>query len=146
MRLVVRLISVIFIHASDKAGGGMAATILMIDDEVGLTEMLARAFARAGYQTLVANDGTNGIRLALEHRPDVILIDDNLPDVSGSEVCAYLKEQQPTVHTPIILTSGGSKVYNPWHLQKIGAHCGLPKPSPLPAILQTVAQALSVSV
>jgi CheY-like chemotaxis protein len=97
---------------------------------------------RAGYRTLTASTGQEGVEIIYHEHPDVVLLDEMLPDVTGSEICKQLKTDPQVAHIPVIIHSGGAKVYNRGHLQRIGANAGLPKPSSVPSILQTVANCL----
>jgi CheY-like chemotaxis protein len=59
-----------------------------------------------GYEVLEASTGTEGIEQTRAHRPDVILLDVVLPDISGIEVCRQIKEDQNLKDIFVILTSG----------------------------------------
>ena len=64
------------------------------------------AIERGGYTALKANDGKSGFELAKEQRPDLIILDYNLPDIQGPEVCSLLKENHDTRDIPVLfLTS-----------------------------------------
>jgi DNA-binding response OmpR family regulator len=118
-------------------------TVLVIDDETGLLRLLQMVLERAGYRALVASNGVEGVNMIYEYQPDVIVLDEILPDVSGSDICLKLKSDPMVAHIPVIMHSGGAKVFNQAHLNRIGAIAGLPKPSSVPAILHTVADCLS---
>ena len=69
----------------------MAQTILIVDDVADIVEMLAGYFRRQGYEVLTALDGAGALRQA-ERQPDLILLDVNLPDMDGFEVCRRIRE------------------------------------------------------
>ena len=69
----------------------MARKILIVDDVVDIVEMLSSYFRRLGYETLTAFDGAGAVRMA-ERQPDIILLDVNLPDMDGFEVCKRIRE------------------------------------------------------
>lgn len=82
--------------------------ILIIEDELPLQRAIAANFEFEAYDVLTANDGRTGYRLAAESRPDVILLDLMLPDISGYEVCRRLRAEGHS--TPIlILTARGEE-------------------------------------
>ena len=66
--------------------------ILVVDDHEPARFAKVQYVRRAGYRVLEASIGREAIRLALEHAPDLVLLDVNLPDISGLEVCRRLKE------------------------------------------------------
>lgn len=75
-------------------------TILVVEDEKAIADILVFNLQREGYDTLVAYDGTEGLRRALEDTPDLILLDVMLPGMDGFEVCRRVREQN---ETPIIM-------------------------------------------
>jgi DNA-binding response OmpR family regulator len=83
-------------------------SILLVDDEKMITEPLARALTQAGYQVMVAHTGGDGLALAREKNPDVVVLDILLPQMDGWDVCRLLR-QDSTV--PILmLTALGDEV------------------------------------
>ena len=78
------------------------ARILLIEDDTDLAEMLVRFFRLHGHELTVAHWGEQGVAMATEERPDLILLDIRLPDISGYEVCARLREQRKTADIPVI--------------------------------------------
>ena len=72
----------------------------MIEDEKAIADILVFNLQREGYDTLVAYDGTEGLRCALEEAPDLILLDVMLPGMDGFEVLGHIREKHDT---PIIM-------------------------------------------
>ncbi|UQA54747.1 response regulator [Polyangium aurulentum] len=81
------------------------ARILVIEDEPALLKVLDYNFKHAGHEVLLAPSGEDGLRLARERRPDCILLDLNLPDVQGTEVCRSLQMSSETRDVPIVIVS-----------------------------------------
>lgn len=77
--------------------------ILIIEDEIILARMYQRKFKSDGYETLVAYDGNEGLKLAKNEKPDAILLDLMLPKVSGFEILKKLKENKETAKIPVIV-------------------------------------------
>ena len=76
-----------------------AALILIVDDNDSSRYIKVAAVKRAGYRVVEAMTGQDALRLSRELRPDLVLLDVNLPDLSGIEVCRRLKDDlQPPVH------------------------------------------------
>ena len=95
--------------------GGAGKKILIIDDEPDLTDVVEARLQRNGYQTCVASDGQEGLRLAKEIRPSLIILDLKLPKLAGLEVCRAIREDRdstfgrtPFSYTPIIMLTGKS--------------------------------------
>ncbi len=79
------------------------AKLLIVDDEPDLRVVMKRLLEKAGYHIITAEDGKTGIKTALEEKPDLILLDINMPDMSGMEVCKRLKSHVMTKEIAIIL-------------------------------------------
>jgi len=65
--------------------------VLVVDDEQGILELVEYHLRRAGFQVLLAETGREALRLALESRPDVVVLDLMLPDLDGFEVCRRIR-------------------------------------------------------
>jgi DNA-binding response OmpR family regulator len=78
------------------------ARILLIEDDTDLAEMLVRFFRLHGHELEVAHWGEQGVAMATAERPDLVLLDIRLPDISGYEVCTRLREQRKTADIPVI--------------------------------------------
>ena len=66
-------------------------TILVVDDEPAIRDLLKYNLEREGYQIIEASDGIEGINVALEQKPDIILLDIMLPKLDGLSVCKRIK-------------------------------------------------------
>ncbi|WP_446009701.1 ATP-binding response regulator [Candidatus Electrothrix sp.] len=84
------------------------ACILLVDDDSLVLNILHYILENEHYKVLNAQNGQGGLQLAQEEQPDLILLDINLPDISGFSVCNQLKQQEKTKGIPIIfLTATG---------------------------------------
>lgn len=70
--------------------------ILIIEDEEAIAELIAESLKRQGYQVLIAYDGDQGLDLAFETLPDLLILDLMLPKLDGWEICRKLKEERNT--------------------------------------------------
>lgn len=87
------------------------ARILVVEDEADLRQILEFNLQALGHEVSSAAGGEAGLKLAREHRPDLVLLDVMLPDLSGTEVCKALKEAAATRHIPVImLTAKGEEI------------------------------------
>jgi DNA-binding response OmpR family regulator len=89
-----------------EAGKG---TVLVVDDEPTIVEIVARYMERAGYETHEAGDGPEALRLAELHDPDLVVLDLMLPGIDGIEVMRQLQEQPGPRTAVILLTARGEE-------------------------------------
>ncbi|HEX3802506.1 MAG TPA: response regulator transcription factor [Solirubrobacteraceae bacterium] len=83
-------------------------TVLVVDDEPTITEVVCRYLQRAGYRTAIAADGAQALEAATERRPDLVVLDLMLPRIGGLEVMRRLREQDYD-RMPIILLTAKSE-------------------------------------
>ena len=89
----------------------MSQQILIVEDEADIRELLRFNLEREGFTVHEAADGTQGLALARQHTPDLVLLDVMLPGVDGFEVCRRLGAQAETSHIPVLmLTARGEEV------------------------------------
>lgn len=79
---------------------GMTHRILVVDDEPSVTDLLAYNLRKAHFEVSIAADGSEALRLAVESKPDLILLDLMIPEVDGLDVCRELRR---TSNVPIIM-------------------------------------------
>lgn len=86
-------------------------TILIVEDEKDLAELLCYHLEREGYRTVTAHDGIAGLQAALDGRPDLVVLDLMLPGLLGTEVCKALKRNAKTADIPVLmLTAKGEEI------------------------------------
>ena len=83
-------------------------TVLVVDDEPNIADLIELYLAREGYRVVKAGDGEAGLRAVAEHRPRLVVLDVGLPDIDGLEVCRRLR-QNSTIPV-IFLTARDSEV------------------------------------
>lgn len=84
----------------------MQKKILFIDDDEGLIDMMRIIFRRKSFEFYSAGKGQEGIQMAVDIKPDVIILDIGLPDIQGFEVCKEIKEKKKGKQIPIIFVTG----------------------------------------
>ena len=77
-------------------------TILIVDDEKPIVDILVYNLQKEGYETLEANDGEEGVKIALEKKPDLVLLDIMLPKIDGLSVCKRIRHN---LNIPILMLS-----------------------------------------
>lgn len=83
--------------------------ILSVEDDPIMQKVLQTALVAAGYEFRLSPDGRNAMPMALAEKPDLILLDVNLPDMSGIEICRALKAEPKTRHIPVIMLTGEAR-------------------------------------
>jgi DNA-binding response OmpR family regulator len=78
-------------------------TLLVVDDEPDIAKLVARIFEKRGYRVNVAGDGAEALASVAKDRPDLLILDLNLPKIDGWEVCRRLKGDPTTRAIPIIM-------------------------------------------
>ena len=78
----------------------MSKTVLIVDDEKAIVDILKFNLKREGYEILEAYDGEEGLKLAMEQKPDLVLLDVILPSMPGFDVCKKIREKS---NMPIIM-------------------------------------------
>ena len=84
-------------------------TVLVVDDEPTIAEVVSRYLQRAGYRTQVAADGAHALASASAHRPDLVVLDLMLPRIGGLDVMRRLREQDQRRLPIILLTAKGEE-------------------------------------
>jgi DNA-binding response OmpR family regulator len=80
----------------------MAKTIMLVDDEVELLDMLKDMLVETGYEVVTAADGKDALRKVKITKPDLMILDVNMPKMDGAEVSLALKQNEATKNIPII--------------------------------------------
>ena len=102
------------------------ATVLIVEDDRAMSVALSDGFAYEGFQVEVATDGEEGLRLAHEAKPDLMILDIMLPKMTGLEICKALRDEGSNL--PIImLTARGQEIDKVLGL-KLGADDYVTKP------------------
>jgi DNA-binding response OmpR family regulator len=81
----------------------MEDTVLVVEDETDVVDLVRYNLKRAGFKVLVANTGDAGLKAVRANRPDVVVLDLMLPGMTGIEVCKALKQDKETAHIPVVM-------------------------------------------
>ncbi len=104
----------------------MGKTILIVEDEQSIVDILSFILVKEGYDTLEALDGPTGLQLALEQNPDLVLLDLMLPGMSGFEVCEKIRAAGST--TPIVMLTAREEEDDKVRGLELGADDYITKP------------------
>lgn len=104
----------------------MGKTILVVEDEVSIATLLQYNLEQAGFQVLLAHDGKEGLDIAVEKSPDLILLDLMLPTLDGMEVCKELRSLRKNI--PIIMLTARDDEFDKVLGLELGADDYMTKP------------------
>lgn len=86
--------------------------ILIAEDNVTLSRLFSKAFIHHGYEVSVVNNGTEALTMVRIYNPSLLILDLNLPDISGISVLAKLKNQRGLEHIKVIIVTGNQEAFN----------------------------------
>ena len=121
----------------------MPPTLLVVDDEPQILQVVSGILLDEGFEVLTAADGETAIKLVTEAPPDLVLLDISLPGLDGLEVLKELKELYPTL--PVIMVSAYGSVENAVKATRLGAYDFIEKPPHADNLLLTVRNALEMA-
>ena len=116
----------------------MTKTVLIVEDNELNMKLFNDLLEAHGYTTLKTRDGIQALGIAREHRPDLILMDIQLPEVSGLEVTKWLKEDDELRHIPVIAVTAFAMKGDEEKIRQGGCEDYIAKPITVSKFLQTV--------
>jgi two-component system cell cycle response regulator DivK len=116
--------------------------VLYVEDNEQNMRLVRKILVHAGYEVLEAIDGYSGLEAAERERPDLILMDVNLPDIDGLEVTARLKRLPTLAHIPVVALTANAMVGDREKALEAGCDGYLPKPVSKADLLDVVASHL----
>lgn len=118
--------------------GAMTKTVLIVEDNELNMKLFNDLLEAHGYATLQAREGMIALELAREHRPDLILMDIQLPEVSGLEVTKWLKEDEELASIPVIAVTAFAMKGDEEKIREGGCEAYIAKPISVASFLETV--------
>ncbi len=116
----------------------MQKTILIVEDNPLNQRLFAELLEEAGYTTLSAGEGLDAFALAKAHTPDLILMDIQLPAISGLEVTRWLKDDPALKHIPVIAITAYAMPGDEERIKAGGCEAYIPKPISIEMFLETI--------
>lgn len=126
-----------------SVGGETRPLVMIVEDDLFQHRLLAHQLGASGLDLLFASNGTGAFALLRHHQPDVILLDFNLPDMSGAEVLHRLKSAERTQSIPVILITGTSTKDVVVESRRAGAVDVMAKPLDTERLLASIREHLS---
>jgi CheY-like chemotaxis protein len=119
--------------------------ILIVEDNQENRDALSRRLERRGYSVILATDGRAGVSMAQEERPDLILMDLNLPDVDGWEATRMIKASPETAAIPIIALTAHAIAGDEQRALQAGCNDYHSKPVEFPRLLGQIEMLLNTA-
>ncbi len=116
----------------------MAKTVLIVEDNELNMKLFHDLLDANGFRTLCAGEAVTAFNLARSHRPDVIVMDIQLPSTSGLEVTRWIKEDAELAHIPVIAVTAYAMKGDEARIREGGCEAYLAKPIAVAAFLETV--------
>ncbi|MEC4005080.1 response regulator transcription factor [Flavobacterium sp. SUN052] len=110
--------------------------ILIVEDEIGISNFLSQGLEEEGYEVIVANNGLIGLEFATTKQVDLILLDWMLPKISGLEICKKIREKDK--NTPILFLTAKDTIQETIEGLKAGANDYIKKPFSFEELLERV--------
>lgn len=115
----------------------MDDTVLLVEDEKDVVDLLRYHFKKAGFKVEITNSGDAGLAAVQSHRPDAVVLDLMLPGMTGLEVCRALKADSETSTIPVLMLTARSEVKDRVRGLELGADDYVTKPfSPKEVVLR----------
>src|SRR5271155_4316915 len=116
----------------------MAKKVLVVEDNELNMKLFHDLLEAQGYETLETREGLQALSLAREHRPDLILMDIQLPEISGLEVTKWLKEDDELAHIPVIAVTAFAMKGDEEKIRDGGCEAYIAKPISVAGFMRTV--------
>ncbi len=118
------------------------STILIVEDNEKNMKLARDVLQAKGYATLEAVNGEDGVRLALAHKPDMVLMDIQLPDINGVEAFTLIRANAETAHIPVVAFTASVTPMDRNRITDAGFDGFIGKPVNLKEFLETVRKTL----
>ena len=83
--------------------------ILVVEDDAMMQNLMKSLLRIEGFEVVISGSGREGLEAAAKEKPDLIILDVNLPDINGLDVCRSLKSDPVTRHMPVIMLTGEAR-------------------------------------
>ena len=121
-----------------RAGSSMAKKVLIVEDNELNMKLFHDLLDAQGYETLQTREGLQALALAREHHPDLILMDIQLPEISGLEVTKWLKEDEELASIPVVAVTAFAMKGDEERIREGGCEAYISKPISVVHFLDTI--------
>ena len=120
--------------------------VLVVDDETSFLDIMNVILPRAGFEIITSTHGKEALQMFYDCKPDLALLDDMLPGMSGGDICLTIKNDPSVRHIPVVLYSAGPRVRDGEFIKRIGADAVLYKPFKPADVITTITTCLAAVV
>jgi two-component system cell cycle response regulator DivK len=125
-----------------QVGGRMAKKVLIVEDNELIMKLFHDLLDAHGYETLQTREGLEALSIAREQRPDLILMDIQLPEISGLEVTKWLKEDDELCSIPVVAVTAFAMKGDEERIRQGGCEAYISKPISVSGFLETIRRLL----
>ncbi len=118
----------------------MAHKILIVDDEKINIAIVKFGLAEQRYEVVVANDGAEGLEHVLKHKPDLIILDVQMPNMNGYEFMAELKQLEYIIQPPVLMLTANETMQDLFRLEGVKGY--FVKPVELKKLIQKIVECI----
>ncbi len=118
--------------------GAIKPRVLIVDDEPQIVHVLAKALTMQGFEVISATDGLQGLQMARDQQPSLIVLDLHLPRLDGHAICKMLKSDQRSSSIPVVMLTASVEIEDREWASKTGADAFVSKPFELTEVVATV--------
>ncbi len=123
----------------------MSKTVMIVEDNELNMKLFHDLLTAHGYETLQTNNGLNAMELAREHMPDLILMDIQLPEVSGIDVIKWIKEDEHLRTIPVIAVTAFAMKGDEERIRDAGCEGYISKPISVGPFLESISQLIGAA-
>lgn len=123
----------------------MSKTVMIVEDNELNMKLFHDLLTAHGYETLKTNNGLNAMELAREHEPDLILMDIQLPEVSGIDVIKWIKEDEKLRDIPVIAVTAFAMKGDEERIRDAGCEGYISKPISVGPFLESISQLIGTA-
>ncbi len=116
---------------------------LIVDDEIHIIQVVAIKLKNNGFEVVTANNGQKALEAALEHKPDVIVTDYQMPVMDGLELIENLRKQEQTAQIPVIMLTARDFAIEPETIEQLKISACLNKPFSPRELLEKVEEVIA---
>jgi two-component system cell cycle response regulator DivK len=125
-------------HGRCPDGSDMSKKVMIVEDNELNMKLFRDLIEASGYETVRTRDGLEALELARRHKPDLILMDIQLPEVSGLEVTKWLKEDDELHVIPVIAVTAFAMKGDEERIRQGGCEAYISKPISVPRFIETI--------
>lgn len=118
--------------------------ILVVDDDAPILILMRNLLREFGFEPVAAASGTQALEEARRRKPDLILLDRNMPGMSGDEVLRAMRTDEPLSSVPVLMLTG--EPMEPDEIARVGANAAVLKPFDVPALVKMIRSHLDQTV